>query len=122
MVVLIGILSCLAGVGIGVLIYWLITRKEQGDPVIRKMYYDDGGLKASCMYIGGLKSGVENLYYPSGQLNATRNWNEGVLDGDFVVNYPEGQCYITGTYQNGELQGSYIVYDLDGNIKERKDY
>lgn len=122
MVIVIGILSAVVGIGVGILIFWLCSHEKEAETVVRKEFYDDGGLKSSCLYFGSVKDGTENIYYPGGQLNVTRNWNKGVLDGDFAVNYSDGQLYIHGSYHKGELQGTYTVYDIDGNIKEQKNY
>ncbi len=123
MTVLISILSGLLGMGVGILVYWLATKKDEGEPTTEKVYFEDGTtLKSKCQYLDGYKNGVENIYYRDGMLNCTRNWDNGVLEGDFAINYPDGRRYISGSYHKGELQGNYIVYDADGIIKEQKEY
>ena len=112
----------------------------QGKTARTHIYYKNGNVRASGLYVDKVKDSLWNYfnidniligseeyksgeldgegktYYETGELFIIQQWLSGLEHGDFIKYFINQQVNIKTSYHHGLLNGDYINYDPDGNI------
>lgn len=66
-----------------------------------KLYFENGKLEKSSMYVNDVRHGVTYGYYESGVLKSVCNYKDGKLDGPHKILYEDGMIKEFTVYRDG---------------------
>ncbi len=89
----------------------------------KKVYYDNGQLKAFGKYLDGNKTGAWKSYHDNGRLAGVGKYLDGVNTGEWKrYHYLNEHLYSTGTYANGIPTGEWKYYWSNGQLEKSGKY
>ena len=81
-----------------------------------------GKITRIATYVAGQQNGECVVFYPDGAIMEKSTYKNNALDGEKFMYYPDGEtCMEYSTYENGKPIGYIDSYDVDGDLKERKE-
>lgn len=117
----------------------ILNYHEGGKRVDALLYYENGNIAATGIYLNTEKDSVWNYfsyydntlalkesyrkgkrngpmiyYYSSGNVSEQIEWNDDVRHGQWVQYFNDNTVKLKATYVNGKLEGNFLVNQEDG--------
>ncbi len=86
------------------------------------LFYDNGSILATGIYLNGNKHGNWQFLYKSGKLEQKGNFKNGKPNGKWLWYYPNGNLLREENYLDGKREGKFIEYDITGEIITNGEY
>ena len=96
--------------------------KENQQSIIDYIFYKNGNLKASGLYVNEIKDSTWNYYNRDSVLILQEVYSKGRLNGLVKTFYDEGSIYEEKNYENNVLNGIWKQYFLNGQLKLQGKY
>ena len=92
------------------------------DRQLLHIFYKDGSLKTSGLYVGKLKDSTWNYYNRDSILILSEEYRKGKLNGTSQNFYNDGTLHEIKHYKNGLLDGVWKQFFIDGSLKAEANY
>ena len=88
----------------------------------RTLYYANGNIESTSVYIDDMLTGKHKTYYDSGELMIDSDYKKSEIVGTLKKYYKSGQLLEEVTFKNDMENGPFVEYYENGNIKWKGNY
>jgi len=88
----------------------------------KKYYWENGNLKASIMYVDGMREGINKNYSRSGKLLSIVPFSQNMINGESKQYYFDGKLNSTINYVNDTKHGLERWYYENGKLYQVSNY
>jgi len=92
-------------------------KKESGDSIQVKKYYNEGRLVKEVTFKNDVKNGICRNYYADGRLKRTIWYESGLKEDTARWFYREGKIYRSTPYRNDKIHGVQTKYYKKGRVQ-----
>ncbi len=95
---------------------WSIVRTPRGDTLeqgVHKMFYWDGAVAQSEVWIQGKREGSSQAWYESGDVKWQKSYVAGLRQGVWRLSYKGGHPWMVVTYDKDMLNGTVQTWDRE---------
>lgn len=82
----------------------------------KKIYYNDGTLENSAIFVDGIQEGITRSYYPNGNIVRENNFKNDALDGISKTYLDDGTIYSETIFDNGIKNGYERYFYPNGKL------
>jgi hypothetical protein len=88
----------------------------------KKLYWENGKVKAVIQYQNGMREGINKNYSPGGELQSIVPFSNNLINGESVQYYPDGSVHSRINYLNGAKHGMEKWYYENGQLYQQSQY